>query len=625
MTAETALVESARHRLDGPTFDALAEGGGDSHAIKELLRAERSWRLIQLRTVMESAGPVDDATGPLEPLAAAWELLRAAEQKSADDVNSVVRRPQVGVWAGYMLRRQSGIQVADPPWVDLGYFHAVAAACAIRAGIDFAVTIPVRRGFATLPTMGGARLAGADAWGTAKINSTNGHVTISSADAVIDVPAAGEPADGWVAMPVLRGDAGGLELSVMLEHLDPYRGLGAPVRPDVLTPQRLNRWQELLARAWAVLVEVSAERAASMVDALMTIVPVPAGDRFRIVSVAARDAFGAVVVSEPHDPVELAVALLREFQHMKLASLSRLAPLHETQATHRMRVPWRDDPQPVGEALRALYSGAGVTEFWRGYRDDLQDRTAQSAQFEFARGRRQVLDTLRSIEPDANLSEYGRLVVAGLNRKASAWRDEVVKPYIEELANAAEADSAARWRLHHLRPTANEVAEFVAARQTGSGTIPFAIRETPDLVPDGSARRLDMLAALVLWRFADLSSFGNLCAAPSRVGDRVDGAEPAVLALAAGDYRLARRWFLLVLAHEPMNTAAWAGLGVVEAVINPGPAAEALRDAPELVCAAFGALSRVGVTDDPLDLAAWMGQALLSSTAAVTGHGERER
>ena len=50
-------------------------------------------------------------------------------------------------------------------------------------------------------------------------------------------------------------------------------------------------------------------------------------------------------------PSDLAVALVHEFQHSKLAALHRLVPLYDRTDPARYFAPWRPDPRPMDHDL----------------------------------------------------------------------------------------------------------------------------------------------------------------------------------------------------------------------------------------------------------------------------------
>jgi HEXXH motif-containing protein len=581
-----------RHRLRADQFDALAAGGGDAEMVSALLEAERSWRLVQLRVVLDTAGTHPDPTGPLPPLDEAWRLLVAAEQAARSEVESLLLHPQAGTWAGYALRRLRGSTESDTPlWVDIGYLHALAAAAAIRAGLTFSIRIPVRDEFAPVPTMGTAHLPSAERWDTAVVRGAGGEATVSAAGAVVQI---GPGVDGWLAPPTIRTEAAGHTLSITLDHVDPYRNLRTPIPPDRLTPEQIERWRTRLQGAWELIARACPDLAAPIARGLFSVVPQRAAERFRTMSASAGDAFGSMIVSEPEDAPELAVTLVHEFQHIKLGGLLHLVPMRSAEPRQRVYAPWRDDPRPLGGLLQGVYAFVGIVEFWRGYRWLTVGSPAQLAHFEFARWRRQVLRTVQMLRTLPELTDLGRRLVDGLARTAAGWQDEPVPADVLAAAEAAVADHRARWRLHHLRPDPGVVEVLAKAWASGADRPPI---EYPDPVvePDSAARRLDTQAVLALWRLTDRDGFAQFCKDPSMLPSHVSGATPADLAYAAGDHDRAKELYLSDLA----NPGAWAGLSL----IADGPVAQALRDYPELV----RAIHQVsGATRDPLALAAWL-------------------
>lgn len=613
---------SARHRLSRDHFDAMAGGRGGADTVSQLLAAERSWRLIQLRAVLDAVGSQPDATGQLPPVERAWGLLVQAQRQAPSEVDKILLHPQAGTWAGYALRRLRGSTRAEAPlWVDIGYLHALAAAAAVRAGLSFDMTVPVRDGFVVLPTLGGGHLPPDGRWGFAEVRGAGGTVTVTAAGATLKVPAAEQPGadvDGWVPLPVVRAQSAGHTLSVTLDYIDPYRNLRAPTPPDRLSADQLQRWQTLLAQAWGLIVAACPELAPAIARGLSSVVPQPAAERFRTMSASAGDAFGSTIVSEPEDAPELAVTLVHEFQHIKLGGLLHLTTLHHAEPAQRLYAPWRDDPRPLGGLLQGVYAFVGITEFWRAFRHQATGRTARLAHFEFARWRHQVRAVLRMLAGLPELTEVGRRLVAGLDATAAGWPDEEVPAELRAAGEAAAADHRARWRLHHLRPDPQQVSGYAAAWAAGTGP-PGHDHPDPEVAADQSARRLDTRAVLALWRLTDPDGFARLEKDPPTVGTHVSGATPADIAYTAGDLDLARQLYLAELATDPDSPSAWAGLGLVESALRAGPAADALRERPELVravhrevsTAASGAGQADGTGVDPLAVAGWIGGAAL--------------
>ncbi|QKW12470.1 HEXXH motif domain-containing protein [Verrucosispora sp. NA02020] len=599
----------ARHRLDPRHFGALATGSADADTIAELLAAESSWRKIQLRAVLDAAAGVPDATGPLPPVAEAWRLLVAAQRRDREVVEKLILHPQVGTWAGYALRRMRGTTVTatGPLWVDLGYLHALAVAAAVRTGCDFTMRVPVRDGFVVLPTLGGARVPKAHEWDEAEIVGGDGRATVTVAGTVVEFDATGGGTDGWVPLPTVRSTAGGHTLEVTLDFIDPYRNLRTPTAPHLDIAADVRRWRELLDQAWALLVRACPDLAVPIARGLTSVVPQPAAERFRTMSASAGDAFGSMIVSEPEDAPELAVTLVHEFQHIKLGGLLHLAPLIEGEPPHRLYAPWRDDPRPLGGLIQGVYAFVGIVEFWRAYRQVATGTAAGLAHFEFARWREQVWATLRMMRDLPQLTDVGRHLVEGLTTTALGWQEEPVPADPLAAARAAVADHRARWRTHHLRPAPEVVSAVVAAWIAGQ-PVPTAPDVAPTVEADAAARRLDTRAVLELWRITDPEGFDRLRTDASAVGARVSGAGPAELAHVCGEVAQAQAGYLRALSTEPGSPAAWAGLGQTAGDIYPGPAADALRDRPELVRAVYLGLRDQGTpVPEPLELAAWIG------------------
>lgn len=570
---------------------------------------------MQLRAVLDELSAHPDPAGPLPPVREAWQLLATAQQHAPSEVDDLLLHPQAGTWAGYLLRRLRGSSEGQAPlWVDVGYLHALAAAAAIRAGLEFATRVPVRDGFASIPTLGAAMVPSASAWEWAQVRRQDTTTTVTAAGRTVRLSGQQAEADGWVALPVVEVAESGHRLSVNLDHLDPYRDLRAPVAPQLLSPAEVARWRSLMAEAWRVVVATCPALAESLARGLFAVVPQPRAERFRTMSASAGDAFGATIVSEPEGATELAVTLVHEFQHIKLGGLLHLAPLQVGEPPQRLYAPWRDDPRPLSGVLQGVYAFTGITGFWCAYRRTATGCAQRLAQFEFARWREQVDTTLRVLQELPQLTDLGRRLVAGMATTAAQWRDQEVPADLLAAARDAGADHRTLWRAWHLRPDPQVVAELAAAWQAGAPR-PDLPDPDPVVVADDSARGLDTRAVLTLWRLFDPDGFAALRRDPSTVSSRVTGATVADLAYVAGEVAYARQCYLADLATDPDRVGAWAGLALVEAAGPPTATAAVLRDRPELARAVHRQVRMAtGTPPDPLALAEWLGRR--SATAA---------
>lgn len=591
----------AAHVVEDRHFRAIARGHGDSQAIAFFRASERSWRLLALAGLAQACENVADPTGPLAPLDTAWQLLTRAEATDPIATDDVLTYPPVGVWAAYTVKRALGLVTGSAPlWTDVGYLHALAAACAARAGLDFAIDIPVRHGIAVLPTLGAASVAGRTEYVT--VHSDGRRVAIGHG---VDAVTAEAEDPRWHEPVRIRVEAGGIALSVALENHDPFRDLADPAPPRPLSEGGIARWRLLLAGSWRLLVREQPERARSIAADLRVLVPAGRREPYRQFSASGSEAFGGVLLSEPDDATQMAVTLVHETQHHKLGALLHLLTLMTEDAGRRYYAPWRDDPRPLPGLLQGTYAFTGITDFWRVHRARGGDSVGL-AHFEFALRRQQALAAAVVLAGSGRLSDHGRRFVETLRRELAAYQAEPVPPDALDLAEDMAIDHSALWRAHNMRLDSTLADNLEAAwhrREPASAAIgsgaPPAVAGKP---PIG---RLDSRSVLARHRLADSSRFDRLRQAADRVGSRVAGARPADLALIAGEAEAARASYLRELRHDRTTSRAWVGLGLT--LDRSGPAARALLGRPELVVALARRLAEV---PDPVEMATWIGHGL---------------
>ncbi|MGW4669628.1 HEXXH motif domain-containing protein [Streptomyces sp. NPDC004324] len=559
------------HVLSPQSFDELLGGGGGPATVDLLRGSERSWRLLVVRALLDAAATAPP--GPLPPPAEGWRLLcraRAASGQARRAVEELLGYPAVGVWASHTLRRLRGTAADDAPlWVDTGHLHAVAAAAAIRAGLEFRAGIPVRHGWAVLPTLGAMRVPGPADWGVTEVSASAGDVRI-----------AGRRPEGPDWHPVTELRAAGCTL--LLDDTDPYGDLRKPGPVEPVAPAA--EWQRLFAPAWDILRRTDAEGARALAGGLVSVVPRPRAERFRPHSASSGDAFGAALASAPDDAEQFASTLVHEFQHNKLSAFMHLFTLYDDRDDRLHYAPWRDDPRPLGGLLQGVYAFFGVTAFWRR-------RVHLLGQFEFALWRAQTAHALRAVGSADGLNERGRRLVAELTRRVEPWLDEPVDVRARGAAAVAVADHRASWRAHHLRPAAETVRAHAAAWSRGE---PLPPAPDPATVPGSPSRGFDTRAVLLRWLLADPAGFAALRDAPGAV---VTGALPEDVALVEGRTEEALDGFRarVVRGGDP---DAWVGLGLA-ARARADRAGEGLLARPELAMALHTALDGRA---DPLEL-----------------------
>ncbi|TDQ53464.1 HEXXH motif domain-containing protein [Actinorugispora endophytica] len=593
-----AAVALAPHTLSDARFAALARGLGDGSTVALLRAAQLSKRLVRLRALHDAARDSGLAVWFLP----GYALLARVQRTAPDAVREVLTLPQVGAWAAHTLRRLRGsVRLDEPLWADVAHIGAVAAAAAVRAGVDFSVEVPVREGAAALPGLGLARIGGTAA--TALVRGSGGRATVYG-DGRARVPLPEEPgveSPDWLPVRRVAVEQDGLRLSVALEDLDPYRdphGLGAAPR---LSADDAARWRRVVGGAWRLLVRDHPEYAAGVASGLGELVPLRGRDGGKGRNATSADSFGSASVSEPADEVSLAVGLLHEFQHAKLGALMDLIPLHGACGDRVFYAPWRDDPRPLPGLLHGVYAHMGVADFWRARRDPADGPDAEFARFEFTRWHAQTRGAADTVARSGLLTPAGRRFLDGLRaRLAETAPEAAAEPPSPRPALDASADHALLWRLRNLRPDPAALAELARAWTAGERPRPLRV---PLEVTAGSGapaanRRLDLLVLLL--RAPDR------CAAP-RAGTA--GASEADVALLEGRADDARAGYRALIRRDRERIDAWAGLALARSLSAP-PAGngrgDPLRERPEVVLGLHRVLHGHGADADPESLASWL-------------------
>ncbi|MEV0322841.1 HEXXH motif domain-containing protein [Streptomyces sp. NPDC050658] len=564
-------VETQPHRVAHKPYGDLLSGACGPDAVASLRAAERSWRLLLLRALIDAADGIP--TAPLAPLDDGWALLTRAWEADPEPVERLLLYPTVGTWAAHALRRVRGAVPGDSPlWAELGRLHAVAASAAVLAGVDFRTSVPVRDGWVVLPMLGGARVPEPAPDGTAEVFADAGMVHVAGVR---------QNGPGWFPLRELRADG----CALLLDDLDPYRALRAPRPPEPLPTA--DRWSALFAEAWELLADDDPEAARAAAGGLRSVVPRPRAERYRPHSASSGDAFGAVLASEPDDAEQLAATLVHEFQHNKLSAFMHLFTLHHDGGDERFYAPWRDDPRPLGGLLQGVYAFFGVTRFWRR-------RRGPGAEFEYALWRAQTVRALHGIRASDGLTDLGRKLVDELTGRLTAWQDEPVHGTARDAARLAATDHHATWRAHHVVPDRAEVKRAARAYAERSG--PVRLPRGADVIVAGAPRRGLDTRAVLLRRLLDApEGLHALSAAPGAV---VEGAHPEDVALVTGDIDRARRRFERRVREGDASPDAWVGLGLALRA-ESHPAAEVLLARLEFVMAVHAAVGG----GDPVRLA----------------------
>lgn len=614
---------SAMHGAAGrPVFHGISEtglrrlvrGGGDGAVVEELLSAERSRRLLLLRALLDCTadrGHGHDGERPLS-VRDAWDLLERAQVRAPEAVDGVLMAPGTGTWLSSALRLLRGAPRGDAAVRRvLGHLSALAAAGAAGARIRFSLWVPASGGIVSLPGLGCAVLAGAEERGAVRVTGDGERLRIGGPDGDVVVGPAWERRTAYWRptrrLTLGRGDAAA---SLALEEHDPFRTFGGPTAPFTLSEQEAAAWQRVVDDAWELL-DGEPEQTEAMRRGLRSITPVPRGERFRPYSSSSAEAFGAINASLPDEGPELAATLVHEFQHIKLGALMHLGPLvtpadKTGEQPELFHAPWRDDPRPLEGLLQGIYAFFGVTRFWRAHRHSAEAPHGPLAHFEFALWRDAVWSALDSARGHERLTALGSRLLESLAQICAGWLTEPVPAEELRLAREATAGHRARWREHHLRPSAEAVYEAVRAWRRGE-RCPPAVRTAPSaLRTDPDACFLDTAAVLARHRLTDPRGPWRETATAA-----VRGAGP-VDVLLAGDARgPARRILTDQLRGDEPPVGSWAALGRATAG-DPehGSASAFLLGSPHWARSVRDTLlAEHGERPEPVALAAWLGGA----------------
>lgn len=400
--------------LPADVLHQLAHGYGDAKAVAHLNRFQRSLRILLLAKVFAAA---EDNSGSRQELVdAAIAMLKALDAGHKNALHDVLGHPYTSVWA---LRCLDDAQSGRPNPDDFAHLASLAAAIAIRAGVDAEIEVPVRRGAVYLPTLG-RLVVGADAGRSLTMRISGGDCEVFSAP-------------GWqgvrrVALPSFAG--GG----IALEDTDPFRRCHHWEVAQRLPDSDAANWIGTVPAAWDLLARDHHSYAPGIAAGLSTIVPLAPSLSGRAVSSTARRAYGAigaalpVATTGPKDPSAstLALLMIHEFQHAKLGAVLDMADLHDPHDTRLFEAPWRQDPRPLEGLLQGTYAHVGVTDFWRIRRFTALDPEERvHAEEEFALWFRHTLRATHVLAGSGSLTPLGLHFVEALRTTLEAWTSKV--------------------------------------------------------------------------------------------------------------------------------------------------------------------------------------------------------
>ena len=421
-------------------LEELAAGYGGAGAVRALADAQSEISRQLLAEVWMRAASNAEAK-------AAWELLTILDVEQPAVLDSVLAHPYTRAWATRCLTGDT-----RGPRADLGGLAEIAAAAAIRAGLDTEVVVPVRDGELRLPTLGRLLL---DGHGNARVRATaDGFVAESGGPAVRvrweSADGAGDPR--W--QPVRRVLAGA-DWTVALEDTDPQRDSHQWPVAGRLPEAELDAWADGLVEAWALARRALPGYAEGVSAGLSTITPLRRAPEGRDVSAAARQAFGAVGIGRPSASDTLALLVVHEFQHVKLGAVLDLHDLYDPTDGRLYYAPWRPDPRPLEGLLQGTYAHLAVTEYWRSRLHDHRAAAAASAasaeagthaEFEFTRWRAHTAEAVETLAGSGSLTALGLRFTAGMRATVAPWLDEPVGGWAVDAARRSAQETREAWQ-----------------------------------------------------------------------------------------------------------------------------------------------------------------------------------
>ena len=389
---------SARHLLPEGAFEVLSAGPGDPAAMAAL--ADSHWSVIRALIAKVASGLGGRGSDLERAAAEGWMLLSALDAERPEAVREVLTYPYVQAWALQCLRPAKG---AD---LDLDYAHlaGLAAAAALRAGIEAELMLPVREGSIYLPSVGALA-----------VNTGPGRT------AVVRVSPSGlsTPHCTLAWQTVRRVTIGGMSIAV--EDIDPFRDCQVWEPSGRLSTARWNAWRLGLAAAARQLAAELPTYAGVIYTGLRSVVPMRPRAVGSRQSGTARHAFGALALALPGDVGTLSALLLHEMQHVKLTALCDLFDLFDQADQRRFPVPWRADRRPVEGLLHGTYAHLAIADLWRSRSRQTPVLPARRL---FLMYRSWVEKGIEVLMQSGALMPQGERFVNGMRSTVEEWADD---------------------------------------------------------------------------------------------------------------------------------------------------------------------------------------------------------
>ncbi|WP_438294980.1 FxsB family cyclophane-forming radical SAM/SPASM peptide maturase [Streptomyces sp. HUAS TT7] len=414
--------------LEQGDFDALAAGFGGADTVTRLAAAQLEINQELLAAVSEHIA-LSDREG-----ARAWELLTDLDAEAPAELDGVLAHPYTRPWA---------LSVLEGKAAPAGGLAEIAAATVLRARLGHSVTVPLRGGALRLPGLGTVRLDGGaeDAVVTAGADG----FTVRAGSRRLDIgwhEGLDGPTPRWHPVRLFEGEG----WSVAIEDTDPLRDCHKWPVSGRLAADEAKLWAEDLTGAWSLIRRELPAYADGVAAGLRLITPLHAQERSNV-SAACKEAWGAIGAARPASPDQLALLIVHEFQHVKLAAVLDAVDLYDTADRNLYYAPWRDDPRPIGGLLQGTYAHIAVTDFWRVRRRTAEGTSERgAAEAQFARWRQQTAEAVEELLGSGTLTDLGQRFVASMGHTVRGWLDEPVSGAALTAAVGSAKRHRAEWK-----------------------------------------------------------------------------------------------------------------------------------------------------------------------------------
>ena len=387
-------------------FADLARGRGGVRAGRWLTDAERSKHMLLIRGVIDAA--IVASHEQAAEARSGYQNLAVIQRKFPDAVEKVICQPAVGAWALDTIRR---IRRRDNVGAFPQNINALVAAAAIRVNQPLTISLPIIDRAVVIPSLGRALFSQRCTEKSATVQVTRTGAELTAGRLRVRIPSnPSSDADGWQGMRVVEAVYGTAGLRLIIDDIDPYRFPRSAGLSARLDPGEAQHWAAAFVDAWILLVRYHRRMASEVRTIITTLTPLHRAELYTS-NATSRATFGCVALSRPSDGRALALALIHEVQHAKLAALSDLVELVRPDTQELYYAPWRDDPRPAEALLHGTYAHLGVAEFWRKQRYiDVGRKGNLLAHAEYVRWRdaaAEAANTLRTVSrPHATRTRF---------------------------------------------------------------------------------------------------------------------------------------------------------------------------------------------------------------------------